>query len=290
MSRRSIHSLRAMKERGERFAMVTVYDYYSARIAEEVGFPAVLVGDSLGTVVLGYDSTVPVTLDEILHHVKPVVRATKRMIVVGDMPFGSYQASPDDAVRNAVRLMQEGGATAVKLEGGAAVAPTVERLVSSGIPVMGHLGLTPQSVHQLGGHRVQGKTVEDAQRILDDARALEAAGCFAVVLELVPATLAEEISTALRIPTIGIGAGPGADAEIQVWHDILGLIDDFLPRHAERFARLAPQIRHGLENYLTAVRRGEFPTAAQTTDYRPTMSEVLASIVDEIEAGAVEES
>ena len=286
MARRSIHSLREMKKRGERFAMVTCYDHPSARAVEEVGFPAVLVGDSVGTVVLGYDNTVPVTMDDILHHLKAVVRGTSRTIVVADMPFGSYQVSPEEAMRNAVCLMQA-GATAVKLEGGATIAPTVARFVDAGIPVMGHLGLTPQSVYQLGGHKVQAKTERSAARLLDDARALEQAGAFAVVLECIPSPVARQVTETLRIPTIGIGAGPDCDGEIQVWHDILGLIDDFLPRHSDRFARLAPQIRHGLENYLHAVQRGDFPTPAQTTDAKPTMDQVLAALFDELDAPTI---
>ena len=279
-----------MKERGERFAMVTCYDYPSARMAEEVGFPAILVGDSLGTVLLGYDSTVPVTLDDMLHHTKPVVRATNRTIVVADLPFGSYQASVEDAMHSAFRLMQEGGATAVKLEGGSRVAPAVERLVTSGIPVMGHLGLTPQSVRQFGGNKVQGKTEAEARRILDDARILEEAGCFAVVLELVPSALAAEITKQLRIPTVGIGAGLDCDAEIQVWHDILGFLEDFLPRHSARFAKLAPQIRHGLENYTHAVKHGQFPTPAQAVSYAPTINEVLEALFEELNTDAIKPS
>lgn len=284
MSRRSVHSLRGMKERGERFAMVTCYDYPSARMAEKVGIPAVLVGDSLGTVILGYDNTVPVTLEDILYHTKPVARATERTIVVADLPFGSYQCGADEAMRNATRLLQEGGATAVKLEGGATVAPLVQRLVRAGIPVMGHIGLTPQSVHQLGGHRVQGKTEAAAARLLDDAVALEAAGAFAVVLELIPADVAARITARVKLPTIGIGAGPACDAEIQVWHDILGLSDEFRPRHSHRFAKLAPQIRHGLESYIAAVKRGQFPTPAQTVAARPAISDVLAALFDELES------
>jgi 3-methyl-2-oxobutanoate hydroxymethyltransferase len=274
-----------MKERGERFTMVTCYDYPSARIVEEVGLPAVLVGDSLGTVLLGYDSTVAVTLDDILHHLKPVVRGTERTIVVADMPFGSYQTSDDEAMHNATRLLQEGGATAVKLEGGQRIVPLVQRMVAAGIPVMGHLGLTPQSVLQLGGHKVQGKSDAQAAEILDDAIALERAGAFAIVLELVPTSLAREITAQLRIPTIGIGAGIHTDGEIQVWHDILGLIPDFLPKHSERFARLAPQIRFALENYNHAVRERVFPGEAQTVDTSPSMNQVLAALFDEMEAG-----
>ena len=284
MGRRSIHSLRAMKERAERICMVTCYDYPSARAAEDAGIPAVLVGDSLGTVLLGYDSTIAVTLDDILHHTKPVVRGSERMIVVADMPFGSYQVSDDEALRNAARLMKEGGATAVKLEGGNRVVPLVRRMVAAGIPVMGHLGLTPQSVHQFGGNKVQGKSDADAAQILEDACELERAGAFAIVLELIPAELAREISTQLRIPTIGIGAGPHTDGEIQVWHDILGLIPDFLPRHSQRFAKLGTQVRFALENYRHAVREGIFPSKAQTVDGKPSMNQILAELFDELEA------
>jgi 3-methyl-2-oxobutanoate hydroxymethyltransferase len=283
MARRSIHSLTSMKKRGERFAMVTCYDYPSARLAEEVGFPGVLVGDSLGTAVLGYDSTVPVTLEEILHHTKPVVRGSERMIVVADLPFGTYRVSTEEAMRNASRLLQEGGATAVKLEGGASVAPTVARMVEAGIPVMGHLGLTPQSVRQFGGHKVQGKTDAAAARMLDDAVALEQAGAFAVVLECIPAPLAGDISRALMVPTIGIGAGINCDAEIQVWHDILGLFEDFLPKHSTNFAKLAPQMRHGLENYMHAVRHGEFPTDEQSFDSKPSRRDILALLFEELD-------
>ena len=265
MSRRSIHSLKAMKRRGERFAMVTCYDYPTARLAEEAGIPAVLVGDSLGTTVLGYETTVPVTLDEILHHTRPVVRATSRAVVVADLPFGTYQTGPEDAIRSATRLLQEGGATAVKLEGGSHIAPTVERLVKVGIPVMGHIGLTPQSVNQLGGHKVQGKTAAQAVKLLNDALALEAAGCFAVVLEAIPAPVAEIISKRLEMPTIGIGAGPHCDGEIQVLHDILGLLEDFRPRHAKRYAELGLRIREALTAYRDEVAAGVFPTMSHAS-------------------------
>ena len=260
MSRRSVHSLKALKRRGERFAMVTCYDFPTARLAEEAGIPALLVGDSLGTTVLGYETTVPVTLDEILHHTRPVVRATSRAIVVADLPFGTYQTGPEDAIRSATRLLQDGGATAVKLEGGSHIAPTVERLVRVGIPVMGHIGLTPQSVNQLGGHKVQGKTAAQAVKLLNDALALEAAGCFAVVLEAIPAPVAEIISKRLEMPTVGIGAGPHCDAEIQVLHDILGLLEDFRPRHTKRYAELGLRIREALTTYRDEVAAGVFPT------------------------------
>ncbi len=260
MGRRSVHSVKAMKQRGERFALVTCYDYPSARLIDEVGIPGVLVGDSLGTTVLGYQSTVPVTLEEIIHHTKPVVRGTERAFVVADLPFGSYQASPDDAIRSATRLMQEGEATAVKLEGGAHIASTATRLVEVGIPVMGHIGLTPQSVNQLGGHRIQGKTAAAAVKLLNDGLALEAAGCFSIVLEGIPAPVAALISERLAIPTIGIGAGPGCDGQIQVWHDMLGLLPDFLPRHTKHYAELAEGARNALASYQREVVDGSFPT------------------------------
>ena len=284
MARRSIHSLRAMKERAERICMVTCYDYPSARAAEDAGIPAVLIGDSLGTVLLGYDNTIAVTLNDILHHTMPVVRGSERMIVVADMPFGSYQVSEDEALRNASRLMKEGGATAVKLEGGGRIVPLVQRMVAAGIPVMGHLGLTPQSVHQFGGNKVQGKSDAEAAQMLDDARELERAGAFAIVLELIPAELGRELSAQLRIPTIGIGAGPHTDGEIQVWHDILGLIPDFLPRHSRHFAKLGTQIRFALENYRHAVQEGLFPDTAQTVESKPSMNQILAELFDELEA------
>jgi 3-methyl-2-oxobutanoate hydroxymethyltransferase len=273
-----------MKERSDRFCMVTCYDYHSARAAEDAGIPAVLVGDSLGTVVLGYESTVAVTLDDILHHTKPVVRGTERTIVVADLPFGSYQISEAEAMHNATRLIKEGGATAVKLEGGSRVVPLVQRMVEAGIPVMGHLGLTPQSVNQLGGHKVQGRSDADAAQILDDARELERVGAFAIVLELIPAELGRQISTQLRIPTIGIGAGPHTDGEIQVWHDILGLIPDFLPKHSQHFAKLGVQVRFALENYRNAVQEGFFPGETQFIDDKPSMNQVLADLFDELGA------
>lgn len=278
MARRSVHSLKAMKQRGERFAMVTCYDYPSARLAEAAEIPALLVGDSLGTVVLGYDSTVPVTMEEILHHTRPVVRGTFRAIVVADLPFGAYQASPEEAIRNATRLLQEGGATAVKLEGGVHMAKTVARLVTVGIPVMGHIGLTPQSVNQLGGHKVQGKTAAAAVRLLHDALALEAAGCFAIVLEGIPAEVARMITSRLEIPTVGIGAGPHCDGQIQVLTDLLGLLEDFRPRHAKRYAELATAIREALVAYRREVQSGVFPTKEHAFALEPGAGDELTHI------------
>ncbi len=262
MSRISIHKLKEWKAQGQRFAMLTAYDYPSARLVEQAGVPVILVGDSLGSVVLGYNSTVPVTIDDVVYHTRAVARATSRAIVVGDMPFMSYQASPDDAMRNAGRLLQEGGATAVKLEGGTHIVPLVRRMVECGIPVMGHLGLTPQSVNQFGGHRVQGRTPAAAARLISDARALEGAGAFAIVLETIPAPLAKMVTERITVPTIGIGAGPHCDGQVQVFHDLLGIYDDCRPlKHAKRYANLGETIRNAVREYAAEVEQGAFPTA-----------------------------
>ena len=261
MARYSIHSLRELKARGQRFAMITAYDFPGARLVEQAGARIVLVGDSLGSVVLGYDSTVPVTMADMLHHTRAVVRGTERAIVVADMPFMSYQAGADDAIRNAGRLLQEGGATAVKLEGGSNVAPLVRRMVECGIPVMGHLGLTPQSVNQFGGHKVQGRTPAAAARLINDARALEEAGAFAIVLETIPAPLARMVSERLTAPTIGIGAGPDCDGQVQVFHDMLGIYDDCRAmKHAKAYANLGATIRDAVRQYIAEVESGAFPT------------------------------
>ena len=254
-----------MKQAGEPIVCVTAYDYSMARLVDEAGIPVVLVGDSLGNVVLGYDSTIPVTLDDVLHHTRAVVRGTKDALIVADMPFMTYSVTVEDALRNAARLLQEGGAQAVKLEGGAFVAATVRRLTETGIPVMGHLGLTPQSVHQLGGYRVQGRTAEQARRLLDDALAIEDAGAFAIVLETVPGNVAQAVTGRLTVPTIGIGAGPGCDGQIQVLHDILGL-GTRQPRHAKRFAELNAVTLDALRAYRDEVSARSFPTADHTTE------------------------
>ncbi len=260
----SITDLKAMKKRGDKIAMITAYDYPSARLVEEAGVPLILVGDSLGMVVLGYDSTIPVTMDEMLHHVKAVVRGTRRAHVVADMPFMSYQAGPQDALRNAGRMLKEGGAQSVKLEGGLRVAETVRTLVEAGIPAMGHLGLTPQSVNQFGGYKVQGKTPAAAVRLLNDAAALEQAGAYAIVLESIPAQVAKVISERVSIPTIGIGAGPHCDGQVQVFHDMLGLFTDFVPKHAKRYAHLGEAIIDAVRQYAAEVREGSFPTERES--------------------------
>lgn len=262
MARISIHRLRELKAQGRRFAMITAYDYPSARLVEQAGAPIILVGDSLGSVILGYDSTVPVTMEDIIHHTRAVVRGTEKAIVVADMPFMSYQANADEAMRNAGRLLQEAGATAIKLEGGSHVAPLVRRMVESGIPVMCHLGLTPQSVNQFGGHKVQGKTPAAAAKLINDARALEEAGAFAIVLETIPAPLAKMVTERLSIPTIGIGAGVHCDGQVQVFHDMLGIYDDQRPlKHAKRYATIGETIRNAVRDYISEVEDGSFPTA-----------------------------
>ncbi len=264
MGRLSIHKLKEWKGEGRRFAMLTAYDYPMARLVEQAGVPVILVGDSLGTVVLGYDSTVPVTMEDMLHHTKAVVRGTERCAVVADMPFMSYQANDDEAMANAGRFLQA-GANAVKLEGGTEMAPLVRRMVAAGIPVMGHLGLTPQSVNQFGGHKLQGKTPAAAARIISDARALEGAGAFALVLETVPAPLAKMVTERITIPTIGIGAGPDCDGQVQVLHDLLGIYDDQRQfRHAKRYAVLGETIREAVRSYVAEVEDEAFPTAAES--------------------------
>jgi len=265
-----------MKAKKEKIVMLTAYDYSTAKLVDEAGIPLILVGDSLGMVMLGYESTIPVTMDEMIHHTKAVVRGTKQSMIIGDMPFMTYHTSISDALRNAARFIQEGGAQAVKLEGGVTVADAVKRIVECGIPVMGHIGLTPQSVHQLGGHRVQGKTPEAAERLLKDAQALEQAGAFAVVLELVPAPLSKLVTQKLGIPTIGIGAGPDCDGQVQVISDLLGLFSDFVPKHAKQYAKLAGSIKTALADYISEVKTGKFPTAEHSSTIDEGLLEELA--------------
>ena len=260
----SINQVKEMKQRGEKITMLTAYDYATAKMVDEVGIPLILVGDSLGMVVLGYESTIPVTLEEMLHHTKAVVRGTKRAMVVGDMPFMTYHISTEQALTNAARFIQEAGAQAVKLEGGVNVADKVQKIVECGIPVMGHIGLTPQSIHQFGGFKIQGKTPEAAARLLDDARALEAAGAFSVVMETVPTPLAALITREISIPTIGIGAGIGCDGQVQVINDILGSFIDFVPKHAKQYAKLASIMSNAIAEYYEEVKAGKFPTEANS--------------------------
>ena len=260
----TILELQRLRAAGTPITMLTAYDYPSAKMADEAGVPILLVGDSLGMVVLGYDSTVPVTVEDMIHHGRAVVRGAQRAHVVVDMPFGSYQTGWQDALRNATRIMQETGCGSVKLEGGMRSADTVRHLVEAGIPVMGHIGLTPQSVNAFGGFSVQGKTPRDAVHLIRDAKALAEAGAYAIVLELVPTALAHMITQRVDVPTIGIGAGPFCNGQVQVLHDILGLYDDFMPKHARRFGELGTAMRDAITAYREAVETGSFPAAAES--------------------------
>jgi 3-methyl-2-oxobutanoate hydroxymethyltransferase len=291
LTRLSIHELREMKARGEKIPMLTAYDFPTARIVERAGVPMILVGDSLGMVVLGYDSTIPVTMEDMVRHGGAVVRGTERAIVVVDLPFMSYQVTPEDALRNAGRLLKETGCTAVKLEGGQAIAPVVRRLVDAGIPVMGHIGLTPQSVNQLGGYKVQGKTPAGAIKLINDGLALEKAGAFAVVLETVPANVARMVTEKLSVPTIGIGAGPYCDGQVQVLHDFLGFNPDFLPRHARRFADLATVASDAVTAYIDEVHAGAFPAAKESFGLEKARNSaaIVAARASAAEAERVEE-
>jgi 3-methyl-2-oxobutanoate hydroxymethyltransferase len=262
----AIGDIKAMKQRGEKIAMLTAYDYATAKLVDDAGIPLILVGDSLGMVMLGYESTIPVTMDEMLHHTKAVARGAKHALVIGDMPFMTYHVSVEDALRNAARFIQEGGAQAVKLEGGETVAETVSRLVSCGIPVQGHIGLTPQSINQLGGYKVIGKTPEVAIRLLNDAQALDQAGVFSIVLEAVPTQLSKMITDRVAVPTIGIGAGKYCDGQVQVISDLLGLYTDFVPKHAKQYVKLNESITKAVADYLSEVTSGDFPTAQQSFD------------------------
>jgi len=271
----TIDQIRKKKAKGERFAALTAYDIVTARLVDEAGVPLILVGDSLGMVVLGYDSTIPVTLDDIIHHTRAVVRGSRKALVVADLPFMTYHKNAEQALDSAGRCLQEGGAQAVKLEGGRMIAPTVARLTGAGIPVMGHLGLTPQSIHQLGGFKAQGKDVARAQELLDDAIALEEAGAFAIVLECVPTQLSKVITERLSIPTVGIGAGPFCDAEIQVVSDTLGWFSDFVPKHAKQFAKLADAAAEALGQYVEEVEAGSFPTEKESVSVSEDVIEAL---------------
>ena len=260
----TVPEVRGMKEKGEKIVCLTAYDYCLARILDESGIDLLLVGDSLGSVVQGHDNTLPVTVDDIIYHTRAVIRGRKRALVVSDMPFMTFQLGVDEAKRNAGRLIQEGGAESVKLEGGVTQAATIEALVKMGVPVMGHVGLTPQSVHQFGGYRIQGRGEADARAILDDAMAVEQAGAFAMVLEGMPVQLAREITQRVSIPTIGIGAGMHCDGQILVVHDMLGLFDDFTPKFVKRYANLKETIGGAVRSYMEEVRTAAFPAEEHT--------------------------
>ena len=261
--RLTIRDINEMKRKNEQIPMVTAYDYTSGMIAENAGIPMLLVGDSLGQVVLGHDTTIPVTMEEMIHHTKAVVKGTNKALIVADMPFMSYQASRENAILNAGRLLKEGGAQAVKLEGGTRSASTVRRIVEVGIPVMGHIGLTPQSVNQMGGNRVRGKTEQGAERLIEDALDLQSAGAFAIVLELIPNALALRITSKLKIPTIGIGAGPHCDGQIQVLHDLLGLFKEFTPKHAKKFIDGSRLFTQAIQEYVQEVKSQTFLVDSQ---------------------------
>lgn len=278
MAKITVRQLAEMKERGERIPMITAYDYTTAVIADAAEIPVVLVGDSLGMVVLGHESTIPVTLEDIIHHTRMVARGNRNSLIVADLPFMTYQIDEAQALRNAARLLQEGGAHTVKLEGGENVASTVRRIVDCDIPVMGHIGVTPQSVNAFGGYRVRGRSADQARQILKDALALEASGAYAVVLELVPAPLSRLITERLTIPTIGIGAGPECDGQVQVLHDMLGLFTDFVPRHAKQYAQLGQTIKDAFVEYAAEVRDGSFPTEKQSFP----MDETVLTELDDI--------
>jgi len=269
-SRVTIHTLREMKRRGDKIAMLTCYDATFARLLDESHVDILLVGDSLGMVIQGHDTTLPVTIDEMIYHTRAVARGAVRAHVVGDMPFMSYQTSVEAALLNAGRLIKEGGAHSVKLEGGAQHAELVARLVASGIPVMGHIGLTPQSFHQMGGFKIQGRDAAAAERLIEDARTLERAGAYAVVLEGIPAEVAARITAAVEIPTIGIGAGLECDGQVLVVYDMLGMNDSFKPRFVRTYEKLATRIRTAADAYVADVRDGNFPGEQESFSNSPS--------------------
>ncbi len=281
MDKVTLHKLHDMKQRGERITMLTAYDYPTALLMDEAGVDMLLVGDSLGMVVHGFESTLPVTMDMMLMHCQAVRRGAKLALVVGDMPFMSFQLSREDALRNAARFLSEGGVDAVKLEGGRRMADTVRAMVETGIAVQGHIGLTPQSVSAFGGMRVQGRSVEAARSLLDDARALEDAGAFSIVLEGIPARLAALITARTGVPTIGIGAGAGCDGQVLVSHDMLGLYERFTPKFVRRYATLAESIRGAVAAYCDDVRSGAFPAEEETY---AVSDEVWAAIEERLDA------
>jgi len=258
-SKITVRTLLDMKKRGEKIVVLTAYDHPTARLEDEAGIEVILVGDSVGNVVLGYETTIPVTVDDMVHHLQAVTRAHPRALVVGDLPFMSYQAAPEDAVRNAGRLVKEGGAEAVKVEGARRVEAPVRAIVDAAIPVMGHVGLTPQSLHQLGGYKVQGKDPRDAERLVEEAKLLESYGCFAMVVEGTPWQVAKRITESVAIPTVGIGAGPHCDGQVLVVNDLLGMNEEFAPRFVKRYAEVGKQMASAFEAYIEDVKAGRFP-------------------------------
>jgi 3-methyl-2-oxobutanoate hydroxymethyltransferase len=282
----TVLDVQRFKDEHRRFAVLTAYDYLSAKILDEAGIPILLVGDSLGMVMLGYATTLPVTLDEMIHHAKAVARGSRQALLVGDMPFMSYHVSVEQAIASAGRFIQEGGMHAVKLEGGGRVVEITRRLTELGIPVMGHLGLTPQFVHQMGGFKVQGKSQAQAARILADARELEDAGAFSLVLEGVPGELGSRVTQALHIPTIGIGAGAGTDAQVLVFHDALGLTTGKAPKFVKRYANLAEEIESAAQRFAKEVASGEFPGPEQTYSANGSAQAAPAGEKEEVKYGA----
>lgn len=264
MSKNTAATFKAQKQSGDKITMLTAYDYSTAKLMDESGINGILVGDSLGMTMLGYEDTLSVTMEDMIHHTAAVARGAKNALVVGDMPFMSYQASVYDAVVNAGRLMKEGRCQAVKLEGGAAVCPQIKAITAASIPVMAHIGLTPQSVNAFGGFKVQGKDEANAQRILDEAKQVQEAGAFAVVLECVPAKLAEKITQSIDIPTIGIGAGSGCDGQILVYQDMLGMFSDFKPKFVKHFANVGEVMQQGFKSYIEETKNGTFPAPEHT--------------------------
>ena len=264
MMKNTVFTFREQKAKGEKISMLTAYDYSTAKLMDEAGINGILVGDSLGMVVLGYEDTLPVTMEDMIHHTAAVCRGAKNTLVVGDMPFMSYQVSVEEAVYNAGRLMKEGRCQAVKLEGAASVCPQIRAITNASIPVMAHIGLTPQSINAFGGFKVQGKSEEAAKKLLEDAKAVEEAGAFAVVLECVPAKLAELISKSISIPTIGIGAGAGCDGQILVYQDMLGLFSDFTPKFVKKYANVGEMMTQAFRDYIADVQEGSFPALEHT--------------------------
>ncbi|MBA4303031.1 MAG: 3-methyl-2-oxobutanoate hydroxymethyltransferase [Sphingobacteriaceae bacterium] len=253
------HSLREMKERGEKIAMLTAYDFSMARILDDAGIDILLVGDSASNVMAGHETTLPITLDQMIYHASSVVRAVKRALITVDLPFGSYQGNSKEALASTIRIMKESGAHAVKLEGGAEVIESIERILTAGVPVMGHLGLTPQSIYKFGTYTVRAKENDEAEQLKNDARLLEAAGCFALVLEKIPSKLAAEVAASVSIPVIGIGAGAGVDGQVLVMHDMLGITNDFSPRFLRRYLNLYDDIKGAVGNYISDVKNRDFP-------------------------------
>ena len=264
MMKNTVSTFREQKAKGEKISMLTAYDYSTAKLMDEAGINGILVGDSLGMVMLGYEDTLPVTMEDMIHHTAAVCRGAKNTLVVGDMPFMSYQVSVEEAVYNAGRLMKEGRCQAVKLEGGASVCPQIRAITNASIPVMAHIGLTPQSINAFGGFKVQGQSEEAAKKLLEDAKAVEEAGAFAVVLECVPAKLAELISKSISIPTIGIGAGAGCDGQILVYQDMLGLFSDFTPKFVKKYANVGEMMTQAFRDYIADVQEGSFPAPEHT--------------------------